>query len=382
MPHFVDSILLRSLLNSTFDIIPVFFFFFNIVAFWLKFFFFFSSKHCNGSRIAIVSLPILIVIITTATRFFIIHEDHFQKSIMEEETNSGFTSPLYRSPPYFCGLLVFLFQHHDIIIANKAADAKANAEADAEAESGSGGTSSLLYTPAAARAAAAAARTRRRTTSQQSIGQAALTRVTGLCLQLCIQIVMIVCLLTLCVVGVGTHRTFGVRRQAWLEWTHANSKSGRGEGMHVAHAVLGRPVFGVLIAFWLSVVTREKGLCGVQSLMSWWGWAPLARLSYGAYLFTYVAIWCVVPHFIVKNSMKPTGWRVRAIFVSSYVSVLVLLLMLASLLYCVIERPFVVGCGRRRRLGTGGGEVMEEEVEVEEERRSESWDVLARKDDE
>ena len=84
----------------------------------------------------------------------------------------------------------------------------------------------------------------------------------------------------------------------------------------------------------------------------------------------------------MKNSMKPTGWRVRAIFVSSYVSVLVLLLMLASLLYCVIERPFVVGCGRRRRLGTGGGEVMEEEVEVEEERRSESWDVLARKDDE
>ena len=310
---------------------------------------------------------------------------------MEEETNSGFTSPLYRSPPYFCGLLVFLFQHHDIIIAKKAADAKANAkanaeadaEADAEAESGSGGTPSLLYTPAAARAAAvaAASKTRRRTSSQQSIGQAALTRVTGLCLQLCIQIVMIVCLLTMCVVGVGTHRTFGVRRQAWLEWTHANSKSGRGEGVHVAHAVLGRPVFGVIIAFWLFVVTREKGLCGVQSLMSWSGWAPLARLSYGAYLFTYVAIWCVVPHFVVKDSMKPTGWRVRAIFVSSYVSVLVLLLMLASLLHCVIERPFVVGCGRRRRSGRRRGEVMEEE-EVEEERRSESWDVLARKDDE
>jgi len=50
--------------------------------------------------------------------------------------------------------------------------------------------------------------------------------------------------------------------------------------------------------------------------LTWNGWAPIARLSYAAYVFTYLAIYMVVPSFIMDDSdVDPDGMRGRAIFV-------------------------------------------------------------------
>jgi peptidoglycan/LPS O-acetylase OafA/YrhL len=302
------------------------------------------GERCGGSSAAMMSIPLLLFIVATGARAaIIIREDfendgHHTKSVMEEETHAGFTSPLYRSPPYLCGVLLFLWEHHAAAAATHAGRLRFGQEDEEDEESMDAASLLRRMTPAAAAA-------RRRTSSNQSIGQAALSRAGGLCCRMCSQLLMLVLLLAMCVVGVGTHHTFGVRSQAWLEWTRANEHSD--SSLHVAHAVLGRPLFGVVVAFWVSVATREEALCGVQALLSWRGWSLISRLSYSCYIFTYFSIWMVVPSFVVRDSLNPTGWRVRAIFVSTYVSVLLVLLVLAFLMHCLIERPCVVACRLR-----------------------------------
>ena len=78
---------------------------------------------------------------------------------------------------------------------------------------------------------------------------------------------MLLGLIFMCIVGVGTHRTFGVRRQAWIEWMHSNTDP----RLHTMHAVFGRPVFSWIVCYWLMVVMKGWSVLGVSTFLSWGG---------------------------------------------------------------------------------------------------------------
>ena len=154
---------------------------------------------------------------------------------------------------------------------------------------------------------------------------------------------MLLLLMWWCIEGVGTHRTFGSRRRAWVGWMQASSD--RDPEVHVLHAVFGRTLFGLVVGYWVYMASTGNSMCA-QWFMRWRGWAPIARLSYAAYLFTFLPVWLILPTFIERRSeqMDPWGLRVRAIFVASFISISVCLYALAFLLKIAFETPVRTAC--------------------------------------
>ena len=88
-------------------------------------------------------------------------------------------------------------------------------------------------------------------------------------------------------------------------------------------------------------------------------------MSYGAYVFTYLSVYLIVPHFVVSvgDHVDPEGWRIRAIYVASFISVFVVLFGIAFVLWAVVEMP-LIRWWRGRGAGEGWG--------------SSRWNVFAR----
>ena len=265
-------------------------------------------KRCGSSWRVKSIVPVFLILACTAIRGAAIREsfesssgvqggkNHMMK-ILEEETHVGYANPICRGAPYFSGMLVFLWNYKEI---------------DPGSTTGT---------------------TRKRT-------------VKTICCSCCTQIIMVGLLVTMCILGVGTHRTFGLRRSAWVEWVHANTDP----EMHTLHAIFGRTIFGICISYWLLIVTCETSICGISTFLTWNGWAPIARLSYAAYVFTYLAIYMVVPSFIIDDSdVDPDGMRVRAIFISSYICCFIVSYLIALFFYCVVEMPVRESCRRRKK---------------------------------
>ena len=107
--------------------------------------------------------------------------------------------------------------------------------------------------------------------------------------------------------------------------------------------------------------------------MSWHGWAPVARLSYAAYLFTFLPVWIILPVFIERRGerLDSEGARVQAIFVASYISISVCLFMIALVLVVAFDRPlksaFHIFTKGDHREGDGQGH-----------RRRSTWDMVQR----
>ena len=289
-------------------------------------------------------VPGLLVVLCTVARAAIIRQDivskvgenQFHMSLLEEETSVGFTHPLYRGAPYFSGVCVYMLYCHGMHSAHRQSTKfRNNVGANNELLLGSPGSTASRQSSSRSRG------------SSIEIKQLAISRLGNVCGNCCVQVCMFVLLIAMCIIGVGTHRTFGVRRQAWVEWMHSSTDP----MVHELHAVLGRPVFGLVISYWLVVVSNGRSVIGVSTLLSWRGFAPIARLSYGAYIFTYLSVFLVVPHFVVEvgETLNPDGWRVRAIFVASFTSVFLLLMVIAYLLYTIIEMPMYQYCSCQKQ---------------------------------
>ena len=308
--------------------------------------------------------PGLLVVLSTVARAAIIRQEYvskggkkqFHMSLLEEETSVGFTHPLYRGAPYFSGVCVYMLYCHNMNSTHNQPTKFRNSVGGNNTEEHN---SLLLGSPGSTASRNSSSRSRG---SSIEIKQLAISRLGNVCGNCCVQVCMFVLLVTMCIIGVGTHRTFGIRRQAWIEWMHSSTDP----MVHELHAVLGRPLFGLVISYWLVVVSNGRSVIGVSTLLSWRGFAPIARLSYAAYIFTYLSVFLVVPHFVVKvgETLNPDGWRVRAIFVASFTSVFLLLMVIAYVLYTIIEMPMYHYCscqkpekmeptvGRRRKTRT------------------------------
>ena len=179
---------------------------------------------------------------------------------------------------------------------------------------------------------------------------------------------MLLLLIWCCLLGVGAHRTFGSRRQAWIGWMHANK--GMNPELHILHAIFGRTLFGIVIGYWLYMAYTGKSMVA-QWLMGWQVWAPIARLSYAAYLFTFLPVWLVLPKFMEPriDHLDPEGLRVRAIFVAAFMTIAVCLYALAFILCVAFEMPLQLAFNNCSISG---------KKERKSHRRRSTWDVIER----
>ena len=141
------------------------------------------------------------------------------------------------------------------------------------------------------------------------------------------------------------------------------------------HAMFGRTLFGLVVGYWVYMASTGNSMCA-QWLMSWQGWAPIARLSYAAYLFTFLPVWFILPVFIERRSerLDPDGLRVRAIFIAAFVSIGACLYALAFVLVIVFEMPARNACDILFSGNEGEGDGN---LKTPHRRRS-TWDMVQR----
>ena len=277
-----------------------------------------QTKCGNGWRAKSI-VPVLVISLCTAIRGAAIREEFEAPNIVSQFSETQFqrhtfANPLHSGGPYFCGLLVFMWNYDKIKVKSGASPRNSFDSAK----------------------------------RSRALSRVALSRCRNVCMMMVLQVVMLISLVMMCIMGVGTHRTFGLRQRKATQSNKSAAATPADLWLHSMHIIYGRLLFGIIISFWVMVLTNGQSICGVSTFLGWSGWAPIARLSYASYLFTFVAIWIVVPYFVIQESLDPDGWQVRAIFVASFASVFVLLYCIAFIMYCIVEMPARNSCRRCR----------------------------------
>jgi peptidoglycan/LPS O-acetylase OafA/YrhL len=378
-----------------------------------------ESKCWWGCRAVV---PMILIVFSTIARALAIDYQHMHDDplhMLVTETHAGYQHPLYRGGPYWIGVALFClvysgenrerskassFDRYSGTFSNSGtgggggsgitldvgASREEGDEGDEDGNDSDGGIwsrredretpgrlSSSSFTSNKSGASAEGGGARRSSASASSLGNAAKSRFRALCASCVLQVAMLLLLIWWCIEGVGTHRTFGSRRKAWIGWMHASSKND--PEAHVLHAVFGRTLFGVVVGYWVYMASTGNSMCA-QWCMRWHGWAPIARLSYAAYLFTFLPVWVILPAFIERRSerLDAEGLRVRAIFVASFVSIGVCLYALAFVLVVLFEMPVRFMCddllaGRGGSVGDGVGS-----RKIPAHRRRSTWDMVQR----